>query len=259
MNRLRARFSLILIRIAAACCIVVGANSALQAQGADIEALRKAAKEGNADAQYQLADAYLEGKGVSTDSKQGAEWLEKAAKLDHPAAQFVLGYMYLKGGGQNIRKNPKQGLEWIRKSSDHGYAKAEYALGVLYRDGDGETGIAQNPHDAAKLFRAAARQPDSTKSQAALLEMFEKKVISKQEANWRAPEPTKVAEKGKPAPFSLAEVETGLKGSITKTRMAALVQTYGVNFKLNAAARQRLLGEGADDYLLQIISASKRS
>ena len=259
MNTRHARLALILISIALACCIVGGANLAVHAQAPDIESLRKAANGGNADAQYQLADAYFAGKGVTLDPKQGAEWLVKAAKLDHPAAEFVLGYMCLKGGGQNIPKNPKQGLEWIKKSVEHGYAKAEYALAVLYRDGDGETGIARNPHEAAKLFRAAARQPDSTKSQAALQEMFDQKLISKQEANWRAPEPVKVAEKGKPAPFSLAEIETGLKGSITSTRMATLVQTYGVSFKLTAATRQRLLGEGADDYLLQIISASKRS
>jgi hypothetical protein len=228
------------------------------AQSPDIGALQKAAKEGNADAQYQLADAYLEGKGTPINAKQGVEWLEKAAKLDHPGAQLMLAKLLLVGT-TNVSKDSKQGLEWLRKSADHGYAPAQYSLGRLYQDGDAETGTARSPHEAAKLFRAAARQPGSTKSQTALQEMFEKKLISKQEANWRAPEPAKVAEKGKPAPFSLAEVETGLKGSITKTRMATLVQTYGVNFKLNAAARQRLQGEGADEYLLQIISASKRS
>ena len=143
MSTRHARLPLILMSIVLVCFIFGGARPAVEAQGPDIESLRKAANGGNADAQYQLADAYFSGKGVTPDSKQGAEWLTKAAKLDHPAAEFVLGYMYLKGGGQNIPKNPKQGLEWIRKSVDHGYAKAEYALAVLYRDGDGDTGIAQ--------------------------------------------------------------------------------------------------------------------
>jgi uncharacterized protein YqcC (DUF446 family) len=87
--------------------------------------------------------------------------------------------------------------------------------------------------------------------------MLQKKLISEQEANWRAPEPTKEAQKGN-APFSLAEIETGLKGWITSPRMATLVHTYGVDFKLSAASRQRLKDEGADDTLLQTISTSKR-
>jgi hypothetical protein len=227
------------------------------AQTLDIASLKKQAKEGDAQAQYELADDYLEGKGIPINAKQGVEWLEKAAKLDHAGAQFVLGYMYLKGGGQNIPKDPKQGLEWLRKSADHGNAKADYALALLYRDGDDETGIARNPHEAAKLFRAAARQPDSTKSQSALQEMLDRRLISKQEANWRSLEPTKVAEKGKP--FTLAEIEAGLKGAITPVRMAALVHIYKVDFKLSAATRQRLKNEGADDNLLQIISDSQRS
>jgi hypothetical protein len=40
--------------------------------------------------------------------------------------------------------------------------------------------------------------------------------------------------------------------------MATLVQKFGVDFKLTAVARKRLADEGADDNLLQTISASKR-
>src|SRR5438270_3898019 len=249
-----------LLWIIVVCVVSAGSNlSRAQAQAPDIAALHKQAEAGNADAQYKLAAAYLNGEGVARDGKQGVEWLQKAAKLDHPGAQLALSTFFLRGGGQNIPKDPKQGLLWLEKAANHGYAPAEYNLGLLYQDGDGGTGIPRDPHKAATLFRKAARQPGSTKSQAALQDMLQKKLISRQEANWQAAEPVKVAEKGKAAPFSLGDVETGLKGRITSARMATLVQHYGVDFKLNDSARKRLKDDGAEDALLQMISISRRS
>jgi len=234
----------VLIQLVVAFIFVIGPD--LAAQAPDIAQLHKQAKDGDAEAQFDLAKAYLSGIGVPKDSKQGAEWLERAAKLDHPAAEQVLSYMYLNGGEKNIPKNPKLGLEWLRKSADHGNAVAECALAVMYRDGDVETSISRNPHEAATWFRKAARQPGSPKSHASLEEMLKKHLISEQEANWLPP-------------FSLGEVETGLKGSITNKRMGVLVQKFGVDFKSSAATEKRLAGDGADADLLHTISASKRS
>ena len=132
-------------------------RAAPAAQTPDIASLTKQAKDGNAESQYQLADAYLNGKGVTKDSKQGIDWLKKAAALDHPGAQLVLSYMYLKGGEQNIPKDPAQGLRWLQKSADHGYAPAQYSLALLYRDGDADTGIARNPREARALCFAKRR------------------------------------------------------------------------------------------------------
>lgn len=263
MNFPGAKTRRILIRSLLVCVIAAGAPLAVvQAQAPNIDQLRKQAKENDAEAQFQLAKAYLLGTGVAQDSKQGVEWLQKAAKLEHAPAQLALAKMYLDGREQNIHKDPKQGMEWLRKAVDHGYAPAEHDLAVMYRDGDAETGIPRKPHEAAAWFRKAARQPGSTQSQGSLDDMFHQGLITKQEANWRAPEPAKEAGKGKAAPlplaFSLAEVETGLKGWITSARMATLVHTYGVNFSLSAGAEKALLADGADANLLQAISTSKR-
>lgn len=223
---------------------------------------------GNAEAQFQLAKAYFSGEGgMPRDSKQGVEWLRKAANLELPAAQLALSYMYLSGGEQYIPKDPKQGLQWLRKAADHGYAPAEHNLAVQYRDGNEQAGVPHNAHLAAIWFRKAARQPGSVKSQASLEEMLQKGLISKQEANWRAPEPTvsqvqpqsSGAAKGKALPFSLAEVATGLSGGITSKRMTTLVQKFGVDFKLSDASRKTLADKGADDTLLATIAASRRS
>lgn len=262
MNLRRSPNRVVLIRtlLALVTLICVVGDVRVEAQEApNISSLRKQAKDGDAEAQFELAKAYLSGNGVAKDSKQGAEWLEKAAKLDHPAAQQVLSYFCLNGGEQNIPKNPKVGLEWLRKSAQHGNAVAEYSLGQLYMDGNSDAGLPRNPHEAANWFRKAARQPGSTKSQSALDEMLKKGLIAKQEANWRAAEPASEVGKGKAGPFTLAEVETGLKGSITNKRMATLVQQFGVDFKVNSAIQKRLADDGADADLLQTISSSKRS
>jgi TPR repeat protein len=230
------------------------------ADAPDFARLRKQAKDGDAEAQYQLANAYLNGTGGTTkDLRQGVDWLRKAANLEHAPAQYALWIMYRSGFPPDIPKNSKQGLAWLRRSADHGYSTAQYNLALLYHDGDAEAGVNRNFHEAAAWFRKAARQPGSTKSQAALEEMLQKKLISKQESNWRTPEATVETGKGKAAPFTLAEVETGLKGSITNKRMATLVQKFGVDFKVNAAIQKRLADDGADADLLQTISASKRS
>jgi TPR repeat protein len=233
------------------------------AQTQNIASLQKQAKEGNADAQYELAKAYLSGTGVPKDSKQGVDWLRKAANLGNPAAELALAIMYRDGREQNIPKDPKQGLVWLWKSAGQNYAPAEYNLATLYRRGDKETGVLRKPHDAATWFRKAARQ-QGLNSQTSLQEMLQEGLISKQEANWKAPEPLpKPAEQviaartENPKPFSLLEVEKGLQGGITCKRLATLVDKFKVDFSLSVDLRQRLGKDGADDNLLATISASK--
>jgi len=207
-----------LIRLVVASALAV---TAVLAQAQNIADLLHKAQAGDAKAQYDLADAYSEGKGIP--------------------------------------KDPKQGLIWLRKSASQGYVGAEATLGYMYQKG---IEIEPDPHEAANWYRKAARQ-NNAKAQTHLSEMVAQGLISNKEADWAAPEPvkevTKEVKKSGPAPFSLAEVETGLSGGITNKRMATLVTTFGVDFKLGAGTRKRLADEGADDNLLATIVASKRS
>jgi hypothetical protein len=178
----------------------------------------------------------------------------RKAQAGDAKAQYELALDYYSGTG--VAKDPTQGLFWLRKSADRGYDWAQKALGVMYRDGDSKTGISKNPREAALWFRKAARQKN-TLAQNALAQMLAAGLISRQEANWHD---QVVAVKAPTAkPFSLGEVEKGLSGGITCKRLAALIQTFKVDFVLTADLRQRLGGEGADDNLLTVISASKRS
>jgi len=248
------------------------------AQAQDTSALQNQASQGNAESQYQLAKAYFSGTGVTKNSKQGVEWLRRAANLEHPGAQLALSRLYLTGLGQEIPRDAKQAVDWLRRSAEHGYAPAEHDLAVLYRDGNVDAGVPLKPHEAATWFRKAARQPGSVQSQADLAEMLQKGQISKQEADWRAPEfsstkPNRDAQnkdaqnkqlqskasQSKAAPFSVAEIEIGLTGGITPKRLTTLVQQFGVDFQLSSDTRKRLADRGADDGLLATIAASRRS
>lgn len=234
-------------------------------QTQDFAALHKQAKEGNAEAQYEVAKAYYTGTGVAKDLKQGLAWLRKSADQGHPGAEFALAILYRKGE----LKDPKQGLVWLRKSAVHNNAAAEYELGCLFRDGEG--GVSKNPHEAARWLRKAARQQNQP-AQNALEQMLKKGAISRPEANWRAPdlvaenpepvieaktEPKTEAKPENLKPFSLPEVEKGLQGGITCRRLATLIDKFKVDFSLNDDIRQRLSKAGADDSLLATISASR--
>jgi hypothetical protein len=215
-------FRVPLIGLIAACAIALS----IAAQAQDLAAIRQKAEAGDAIAQYDLAKAYIAGTGVA--------------------------------------KDPKQGITWLRKSAGQGYFGAEYALAFMYQSGyqNGAEQIPKDQHEAANWFRKAARQQNKA-SQDRLSEMLAQGLISAEEANWRAAEVTvsvspKETKKSKATAFTLVEIETGLTGGITSKRMATLVQKFGVDFKLSAVQRKRLADEGADDHLLQTISASKR-
>jgi hypothetical protein len=195
---------------------------------------------------------------ASAQNKDLAVTRHKADAGD-PIAQFDLARAYMVGEG-GVAIDAKEGLRWLRKSTDQGYVGAEYAMGFIYQTG--KEGLPKDQHEAAKWFVKAARQQNK-KSQEQLLDMVAKGMISAREANWHASEqaasaPPKAGKSGA-APFSVAEVETGLKSWITTKRMATLVQQFGVDFALGEATRKRLADAGADPYLLQVISASKRS
>ena len=54
---------------------------------------RKAAEQGNAEAQYRLGLSYYNGEGVPKDYAQAAFWWRKAAEQGEDTAQYNLKYL----------------------------------------------------------------------------------------------------------------------------------------------------------------------
>src|SRR5690606_4265049 len=51
----------------------------------------------DADAQYAIAHAYLDGKGIAKDQVEALNWFKRAAFQNHSAAQGWCGYFYVNG------------------------------------------------------------------------------------------------------------------------------------------------------------------
>lgn len=103
--------------------------------GPDIEALRKAADQGNAYAQCNLGYAYGRGEGVPQDQAEAVKWFRKAAEQGNAKAQCTLGLAY--GRGEGVPKDHEQAVKWFRKAADQGNAYAQFNLGNKYAKGEG--------------------------------------------------------------------------------------------------------------------------
>ena len=114
---------------------------------------RKAAEQGHAIAQRNLGMMYANGEGVTKDAVEAVKWYRKAAGQGYVNAQFLLGMMYYNGEG--VVKDAVEAREWFRVAAEQGHADAQFSLGVMYYKGEG---VAKDAAEAAKWFRAAAEQ-----------------------------------------------------------------------------------------------------
>jgi len=120
-----------------------------------IDEYRKAAERGDAMAQFNLGNMYLEGIGVPQNDKLAADWFRKAAEQGYAPAQNNLGALYMEG--RNVPQDYKQAVDWFRKAAEQGDAGAQTNLGALYANG---VGVAKDEKQAAALYRRVAEQGD---------------------------------------------------------------------------------------------------
>ena len=86
---------------------------------------RKAAEQGDADAQFNLGVMYRNGQGVKQDDFEAVKWYRKAAEQGDAKAQFIVGGSYLLGKGVQVNKSLAK--EWLGKACDNGHqAGCEY-------------------------------------------------------------------------------------------------------------------------------------
>lgn len=90
---------------------------------------RKAADQGDAQAQYNLGIAYDQGNGVRHDVTEAFHWFLRAAERGHAEAQFNVAISY--GQGNGIAENQVEGLKWLILSASGGYSKATEVRNVV--------------------------------------------------------------------------------------------------------------------------------
>lgn len=95
-----------------------------------LEWIQKAAEGENTAAMYSLGKLYLEGEVVPPDINRAIELFEKAAMKGHDYAAYRLGRLYL--SGEQIEKNVEQAMEWLGQAAGANNSYAFYTLGKLF-------------------------------------------------------------------------------------------------------------------------------
>jgi len=124
--------------------------------------LRKAAAQGDLEAQFELGSMYAGGEDVPRDLDEARRWLERAARGGYRSAIVAMADAYLRGGlglGEAARSG-SEALEWIRIAAHREHLPALERLARAYREGG--LGLAADPKQAAAL-EARARALRSRK------------------------------------------------------------------------------------------------
>ena len=108
---------------------------------------RKAAEQGDADAQYRLGTCYANGDGVEMNKAEAVRWYRKAAEQGNVDAQCRLGSYYTSGIG--VEKNEAEAAKWYRMAAEQGNVDAQYFTGRNYKLG---IGVVQDKDEAEKWF-----------------------------------------------------------------------------------------------------------
>ncbi|RYY25431.1 MAG: sporulation protein [Sphingomonadales bacterium] len=96
-----------------------------------VELWRTSANKGNADAQFNLGQAYKLGRGVPvTDLKQAEIWYGKAAWQGHEQAEASYGLALFANGKRS------EALTWLQRAVQRADPRAQYVLGTMYFNGD---------------------------------------------------------------------------------------------------------------------------
>jgi len=143
---------------------VQGGIQAWQAGNYD-EAVRNwrlLADRGDADAQYNIAQAYFLGRGVPQNANLAEQWFERAARQGHQDAQANYGLLLFQNGRR------REAMQWIEPAANRGDPRAQYVLGTALFNGDL---ITQDlPRAWAMMSRAAGTGLGPAVSQLAQME-----------------------------------------------------------------------------------------
>lgn len=121
MKRLMAA----LLLAAAGAAMVAPARAA-----SDVNALQARAQAGDAEAQFQMGEAYRAGKGVAADQEAAIMWYRRATAQGHIRASEELGFALFAHGDR------REAMSYIEKAAARGEARAFYLLGTAHFNGD---------------------------------------------------------------------------------------------------------------------------
>jgi|AntRauTorcE11897_2_1112592.scaffolds.fasta_scaffold00990_13 TPR repeat protein len=121
------------------------------------------ALQGNANAQYNLANMYRKGKGIKRNMAEAARWYLLAALQGNMYAQNAMAFMYKEGYG--ITQDKEKAIEWYRRAAEQKLGVAQFHLARLYEQAGKKPGLEPQKRDsyfslAAIWYYHAAKQGD---------------------------------------------------------------------------------------------------
>ena len=119
----------------------------------DFDALLERAKEGNLEAQKDLAMAYIRGDEIEQNYEEAFKWYKAAAEQGDSDAQNSLYNRYAKGEG--VEQNSEEAMKWLHRSADQGHGLAYYNLGFEYSSG---VLVKKNELEAIKWYKKAVKK-----------------------------------------------------------------------------------------------------
>lgn len=124
--------------------------------GSAVAIWRPLAEAGDADASFNLGQAFRLGRGVPVDLATAQTWLNIAASKGHIDAQATLGLLLFQNGNQI------EGLKWLKDAAEQGDPRAMLVYGTALFNGDG---VAQDPVlGYAYVSRSAAQGLEPAKT-----------------------------------------------------------------------------------------------
>lgn len=117
--------------------------------------LKTLAENGDAEAMFNLGEAYALGQDMAEDFIQAANWYALAAKKNHAPAQTALGRLYQMG--QGVAEDQGRARDLFLKAAETGYAPAQTALGLWYDTCE----PGENSKEAFGWFQKAALQGEA--------------------------------------------------------------------------------------------------
>ncbi|WP_170133416.1 tetratricopeptide repeat protein [Undibacterium pigrum] len=122
---------------------------------------------GDAEAQFQLAEAYYKGRlGLTKDEQRAWKLYEAAANHQYGKASFMLARMAKYG--QGTQQDLAASVKWLTKASEQGNAQAMFLLSNAYAAGEG---IKQDQAMARKWLEESAELEYPVAIQALAMEL----------------------------------------------------------------------------------------
>ena len=116
--------------------------------------LEKLAKNGDIDAQYELALLYLNSK----KAEKAVKWFKQASNEGHVGATYYAGWLYFKGEG--VKQDKEEAIKLLKMAADKDFVMAQYRLGQIFYEGDGTT----KDYDKAAEYITKAAYKNNTEA-----------------------------------------------------------------------------------------------